>query len=97
MICAYEASGIKRFDAYARRLLDREIAYDLPKDLPIFSFGHTSILLGARQYLQIHAGEKQAEPVRRWFLDFVDLAVRREYYPGRNGREDAVIMKRDMR
>lgn len=28
---------------------------------------------------------------------FVDLAVRRDYYPGRNGREDAVIMKRDMR
>jgi hypothetical protein len=76
MICAYEASGIKRFDAYARRLLDREIAYGLPNDLPIFSFGHTSIMLGARQYLQIHAGEKQAEPVRRWFLGFVDLAIR---------------------
>ena len=28
---------------------------------------------------------------------FIDLAVRRDYYPGRNGREDAVIMKRDMR
>jgi ribosomal-protein-alanine N-acetyltransferase len=27
---------------------------------------------------------------------FVDLAVRPEYYPGRAGREDAVIMKRDM-
>ena len=27
---------------------------------------------------------------------FVDLARRRGYYPGRNGREDAVIMKRDM-
>jgi hypothetical protein len=76
MICAYEASGIKRFDAYARRLLNREIAYGLPNDLPVFSFGHTSILLGARQYLQLHAGEKQAEPVRRWFLGFVDLAIR---------------------
>ena len=76
MICAYEASGIKRFDAYARRLLDREIDYGMPNDLPVFSFGHTSILLGARQYLQIHAGEKSAEPVRKWFLDFVDLAIR---------------------
>jgi len=76
MICAYEASGIKRFDAYARRLIDREIACGLPGDLPVFSFGHTSILLGAREYLQIHAGEKQAEPVRKWFLAFVDLAVR---------------------
>ena len=27
---------------------------------------------------------------------FVDLAVRPEYYPGRSGREDAVIMKRDI-
>lgn len=27
---------------------------------------------------------------------FVDLAVRAEYYPGRSGREDAVIMKRDI-
>ena len=25
---------------------------------------------------------------------FVDLAVRRQYYPGRNGREDALVMKR---
>lgn len=76
MICAYEASGIKRFDSYARQLLDREIKYGLPNDLPGFSFGHTSILLGAREYLQIHAGEKAAEPVRKWFLDFVDLAIR---------------------
>lgn len=76
MICAYEASGIKRFDAYARTLLDREIECGLPDDIPIFSFGHTSILLGARQYLQIHAREKPAEPVRQWFVDFVDLAVR---------------------
>lgn len=28
---------------------------------------------------------------------FIDLAVRQGYYPGRNGREDAVIMKRDIR
>jgi ribosomal-protein-alanine N-acetyltransferase len=27
---------------------------------------------------------------------FIDLAVRRDYYPSRNGREDAVIMKRDL-
>ncbi len=76
MICAYEASGIKKFDAYARRLLDREIAYGLPDDLPNFSFGYTSILLGARQYLQLHAGEKQVAPVRKWVLAFVDLAIR---------------------
>ena len=76
MICAYEASGIKKFDTYARSLIDREIACALPADLPVFSFGHTSILLGAREYLQIHAGEPQAEPVRKWFLAFVDLAIR---------------------
>jgi len=76
MICAYEASGIKRFDDYARRLLDREIKYGLPNDLPVFSFGHTSILLGARQYLQIHDGDKKAELVKKWLLDFVDLAIR---------------------
>lgn len=76
MICAYEASGLKRFDSYARALLDREIRHGLPHDLPVFSFGHTSILLGARQYLEVHQGEKAAEPVRKWFLDFVDLAIR---------------------
>lgn len=27
---------------------------------------------------------------------FVDLAVRRSYYPARNGREDALIMKKDL-
>ncbi|NQU11484.1 hypothetical protein HQ590_11875, partial [bacterium] len=76
MICASEASGIKKFDRFARALIDREIECGLPKDLPVFSFGHTSILLGAREYLQIHAGEKRAAPVRKWFLDFVDLAIR---------------------
>jgi ribosomal-protein-alanine N-acetyltransferase len=28
--------------------------------------------------------------------DFIELAVRRNYYPARSGREDAVIMKRDI-
>lgn len=28
--------------------------------------------------------------------DFIDLAVRRGYYPAREGREDALIMKRDL-
>ena len=27
---------------------------------------------------------------------FVDLAVRRAYYPAREGREDALIMKKDL-
>jgi len=27
---------------------------------------------------------------------FVDLAVRRDYYPARDGREDALIMKKDL-
>jgi ribosomal-protein-alanine N-acetyltransferase len=27
---------------------------------------------------------------------FVDLALRRGYYPARGGREDALIMKRDL-
>jgi ribosomal-protein-alanine N-acetyltransferase len=27
---------------------------------------------------------------------FVDLAVRRGYYPARDGREDALIMKREL-
>ena len=76
MICAYEASGLKRFDAYARELIDRQIECGLPDDIPVFSFGHTSILLGAREYLEIHRGEPEAEPVRRWFLEFVDLGIR---------------------
>lgn len=76
LVCAYEASGLKRFDDYARRLLDQEIGCGLPNDIPLFSIMHTTILLGARQYLQVHAGEKGAEPVRQWFLDLVDLAIR---------------------
>lgn len=81
LICAYEACGLKRFDSYARKLLDLEIRHGLPDDLPTFSFGHTSILLGARQYLEVHKGERKAEPVRRWFLDFVDLAIRSSRQP----------------
>lgn len=27
---------------------------------------------------------------------FVDLAVRRDYYPARNGREDALVMKKEL-
>ena len=76
MVCAYEATGDQRYDAYARDLIEREIACDLPADLPHFSFGHTSILLGVRQYLQVHGGDAELQPIRRWFLDFVDLAVR---------------------
>lgn len=89
MICAYEASGIKRFDDYARELLDREIALELPHDLPVFSFGHTSILLGAREYLQIHDGDPNAEPVRRWLLNFVDLAIARSRQAPPEQEEDA--------
>ena len=74
LLCAYEASGDARFDLYARALLEKEIAVGLPEDIATFSFGHTSILLGARQYLQIHAGE-DVEKVKKWFLDFVDLAI----------------------
>jgi len=89
MVCAYEASGIKRFDAYARNLLDREIACGLPDDIPVFSFGHTSILLGARQYLQVHQGDPAVAPVRQWVIDFVDLAVRSSRQPPRAAPMDA--------
>jgi len=75
MVCAYEATGSKRYDDYARELIEREIACGLPADLPYFSFGHTSILLGVRQYLQVHEGDATTQPIRQWFLDFVDHAI----------------------
>jgi hypothetical protein len=41
--------------------------------------------------LQIHAGEKHAEPVRKWLLDFVDLAIRSSRQaPGTLEKSDAI-------
>lgn len=77
LVCAYEASGQKRFDDYARKILDDIIAEGLPSDLPTFSFGHTSMLIAARQYLQVHEGESDEylQTLRDWFLSWVDLAI----------------------
>lgn len=77
LVCAYEASGDKRYDEYARKILDNIMAEGLPPDLPTFSFGHTSMLLAARQYLQVHDGEddEYLDRVRKWFLCWVDLAI----------------------
>lgn len=77
LVCAYEASGDQLYDDYARRILDGIIAEGLPHDLPNFSFGHTSMLLAARQFLQVHEGEgdEYFDVVRSWFLSWVDLAI----------------------
>lgn len=77
LVCAYEAGGDKRYDDYARKILDDILAEGLPHDLPTFSFGHTSMLLAARQYLQVHEGEGDAyfDEIRQWFLSWVELAI----------------------
>ena len=75
LVCAYEASGETRFDEYARRLLDECREIGVPHDIPVFSFGHTSLLLAVRQYLQVHKGEAEIEPISDWFLAFVDRGV----------------------
>ena len=91
MICAYEASGLKRFDDYARELLDREIKCGIPDDIPSFNFALASIMLGARQYLEVHRGEKKAAPVRRWVLAFVDRAIQSSRRPSTNWTQRDVM------
>lgn len=74
LVCAYEASGEKRFDDHARKLLDEIAAEGVPNDIPDFSFGYTSLLLGLRQYLQVHNSENTGH-LTEYFLKFVDKAI----------------------
>ncbi len=75
LACAYEATGLKRFDAYARKLIEMEVRPGPPKDVPGFGFHHASILFGTRQYLVTHEGEAHTRPIRKWYLDFVDVTI----------------------
>jgi hypothetical protein len=88
LVCAYEASGEKRFDDFARFVLESCLKEGIPADLPVFSFGHTSLLLGLRQYLQVHEGEENQQ-MRQWFLDFVDRAVECVKAAPKSGKDSA--------
>lgn len=75
LACAYEATGLKRFDAYARKLIEMEVCLGPPKDVPGFGFHHASILFGTRQYLATHESEPHTRAIRKWYLDFVDVTI----------------------
>jgi hypothetical protein len=77
LICAYEASGRKYFVDYAKKLLDEIVTQGVPHDIPVFSFGHTSLMLAVRQYIELYRHDQQGnvEHLQRYFLEFVERAV----------------------
>lgn len=75
LVSAYEVTMEDRFVRYARKLIDGVIGDPLPVDLPVFSFGHTSLLLGCKAYLEAVEHEGDSASVRSWYLEVVRLAV----------------------
>ncbi len=81
LVSAYEADGNESYLRYATQLIDEAMDEPLPNDLPVFSFGHTSLLLGCRAWLQAQPCAANGERVRKWFLSLVSLAVRSSQGP----------------
>lgn len=81
LVSAWEATGDARFDVYARKLIDAAISEPLPEDLPVLAFGHTSLLLGCRAYLDAHNDRDENSPIWAWFLQLINLAVRSATQP----------------
>lgn len=75
LVSSYEATMDDRYLAYARKLIDEVMAEALPVDLPVFSFGHTSLLLGCKAYLEALGRDEAAKPIIDWYLALVRLAV----------------------
>jgi len=77
LVSAYEATGNETYQRYARRMIDAVMEEPLPEDLPVLSFGHTSLLLGCRAYLEAEAHSEASRPVWEWFKKIVDLSILR--------------------
>jgi len=76
LVSAYEATLDKKYSSYALRLIESAMAEPLPTDLPVLSFGHTSLLLGCRAYLQAHPDSDVLSVIRKYYLEIVDLAIK---------------------
>ncbi len=89
LVSAYEATGDAKYDRYARKIIDAVVAEPLPKDLPAFSFGETSLMLGCRAYLEVHQHSDAVRPVWEWWLRYLDLAIRCSRNPSKENTEAA--------
>lgn len=75
LVSSYEATMEPAFLQYARKLIDSVLVEPLPDDLPDLNFGHTSLLLGCKAYLEATEHAAETAPVREWYLRVVRLAV----------------------
>lgn len=90
LVSAYEATMETRFLHRARQLIDSVMIEPLPEDLPVFSFGHTSLLLGCKAYLEAMEHSGETLPVRDWYLRVVRLAVHSAWHlPGADENAEA--------
>jgi len=89
LVSSYEATMEPAFLQYARRLIDSVVVEPLPDDLPVLNFGHTSLLLGCKAYLEATEHAAETAPVRGWYLRVVRLAVHSAWHvPGRVERSE---------
>ena len=85
LVFAYEATGDRQYDLYARKIIDSIMAEPMEDDLPELNFAQTSFLLGCRAYLEIHGEGGLSAPVAEWFLRYLDLAIQGSKAPPEGG------------
>lgn len=74
LVAAFQATLDPRYQRYARKLIGWSMADPLPEQIPAFDFGHTSLLLGCRAYLEL-PDDAGKEEVFRWYLQVLDIAI----------------------
>jgi hypothetical protein len=83
LVSSYEATLQSEYLAYARKLIDSVLVEPLPADLPLLNFGHTSLLLGCKAYLEATRHAPKSAPVKDWFLRVMRLALHSAWHaPG---------------
>jgi len=75
LVSAYEVTLEEKYLQGAEALMATVLADPLPPDLPVFSFGHTSLLLGCKAYIEALERDERTRTVREWYLAVVRLAV----------------------
>lgn len=81
LVSSYETTLQPEFLHYARKLIDSVLVEPLPGDLPMLNFGHTSLLLGCKAYLEATEHAAGSAPVRDWYLRVVRLALHSAWHP----------------
>jgi hypothetical protein len=76
LVSAYEVTLKEEYLHAAEQLLAPVLADPLPADLPVFSFGHTSLLLGCKAYIEALERSERTRAVQEWYLAVVRLAIR---------------------